>query len=65
MMSQILLFSIFYAGIKRNPNSQTFSWNIHFEVKYLDNSLADYSDTHIIPWLFHMRATYIFFVVAL
>ena len=25
-----------------------FSRNIHFEVKYLENGLADYSDAHII-----------------
>ena len=31
-----------------NSNYRTFSRNIHFEVKYLENGLADYSDTYII-----------------
>ena len=48
MMSWILLFCVFYADIKRNYNFRIFSRNIHFEVKYLENGLADYSDTYII-----------------
>ena len=48
MTSSILLFSTFYARFKRNSNSRTFSRNIHFEVRYLENDLADYSDTYII-----------------
>ena len=46
-MSWILLFSTCYADIQRNSNSWTFSWNIHFEVKYLKNGLTDYSDTYM------------------
>ena len=45
MASWIPLFSTFYADIRKNCNSQTLSHNIHFEVKYLKNSLAEYSDT--------------------
>ena len=41
MTSSVLLFSTFYAELKRNSNSLTFSWNIDFEVKYLENGLAD------------------------
>ena len=41
-MSSIV--STFYADLKRNSNSRTVSRNIHFEVKYLKNGLADYSD---------------------
>ena len=48
MTSGILLFSTFSADLKRNSNSRTFSRNIHFEVKYLENGLADFSDTYII-----------------
>ena len=48
MMSLILLFSTFYADLKRNSHSRTFSRNIHFELKYLENGLADCSDTYII-----------------
>ena len=69
MTSRILLFCTFYADNKRNSNFRIFSRNIHFEVKYLENGLADYSDTYIILFsiskLFHKRATCIFFVVAL
>ena len=69
-MSSIV--STFYADLKRNSNSRTVSRNIHFEVKYLKNGLADYSDIYIYIChslaflkLFHVRATCIFFVVAL
>ena len=48
MTSWILLFSTFYAEIKRNSNSRTFSQNIDFELKYLENGLADYSGAYII-----------------
>ena len=47
MTSWILLFSTFYADVKKNYNSRTFSRNIHFEVKYLENGLADYNDTYM------------------
>ena len=43
MTSLILLFSTFYTDIKINSSSRTFSGNIHFEVKYLEKGLADYS----------------------
>ena len=46
--------SIVRADPKRNSNSQTFSRNIHFEVKYLENGLADYSDTYIILQHFYV-----------
>ena len=32
----------------KKSNSRTFSLNIHFEMKYLENGLAYYSDTYII-----------------
>ena len=48
MTSWILLFSTFYADLNKNSYSWTFSRNIYFEVKYLENGLADYSDTYII-----------------
>ena len=47
LTSLILLFSTFYADIKRNSNSRTFSRNIQFEVINLENGLADYRDTYI------------------
>ena len=40
--------SPFYADIKWNSNFRTFSRNIHFEVKYLENGFADYSYTYFI-----------------
>ena len=49
MTSLIPLFSTCYADIQRNSNYRTFSRNIHFEVKCLENGLTDYSDTYIIP----------------
>ena len=56
MTSWILLLSTFYADLKRN--SWTFSRSIHFEMKYLENGLADYSDTFFgIFKTIHMRAT--------
>ena len=48
MTSWTLLFSTFYADIKRNFNSRILSRNIHFEVKYLENGMANNSDTYII-----------------
>ena len=54
MTSLIYCSQLVTADIKRNSNSRTFSRNIQFEVKYLENGLV-----------FHMRATCIFLVVAL
>ena len=56
----------FYADIKRkNSNSRTFSRNVHFEVTYLENGLADYSDRLEFLKFSRMRATCTFFLVAL
>ena len=38
VMNSIVLH--FYADINRNANSRTFSRDIHFEVKYLENGLV-------------------------
>ena len=48
MTSWILLFSTSYADLNRNSNFRNFSRNIHVEVKYLENGLADCSDIYII-----------------
>ena len=45
MTSSVLLFYTFYADLKRNSNSRTFSRNIHFEVKYLTYNLYSWSRT--------------------
>ena len=55
--------------MKKNSNFLTFSPNIYFELKYLENRLANYSDHlhHSLAFLklFHMGTICISFVVAL
>ena len=53
IMSSILLFYSYYADICKTSNFQIFSQKFYFELKYLANSLADFSDTYIILQDFH------------
>ena len=46
--SSILLFYSYYADICKISNFRNFSRKFYFELKYLDNGLADFSDTYII-----------------
>ena len=46
--SSILLFYSYYADICKISNFRSFSWKFCFEFKYLENGLADFSDTYII-----------------
>ena len=46
--SSILLFYSFYTDICKISNFRNFSRKFYFELKYLENGLADFSDTYII-----------------
>ena len=49
IMSSILLFYSYYADICKISNFRNFSRKFYFELKCLENGLADFSDTYIIP----------------
>ena len=53
MTSQILLFSIFYAGIEENDIFY-FLVNLKSIASYLENGLADFVDTYTIFSIFKM-----------
>ena len=46
--SSILLFYSHYSDLGKISNFQNFSQKFYFELKYLENSLADSSETYII-----------------
>ena len=46
--SSVLLFYAYYADICKISNFRNFSWKFYFELKYLENGLADFSDTYVI-----------------
>ena len=47
--SSILLFyGPYYADIYKISNFRNFSRKFYFELKYLENGLADFNDTYII-----------------
>ena len=46
--SSVLLFYSYYADICKISNFRNFSWKFNFELKYLENGLADFSDTYIL-----------------
>ena len=45
--SSIILFYSYYADICKNSNFRNFSRKFDFELRYLENGLADFSDTYI------------------
>ena len=47
--SSILLFYFYYADIFKISNFRNFSRKFYFELKYLENGLADFNDTYNIP----------------
>ena len=46
--SSALLFYSYYADICKISNFRNFSRKFYFELKYLENGLADFSDAYII-----------------
>ena len=46
--SSVVLFYSYYAEICKISNFRNFSRKFYFELKYLENGLADFNDTYVI-----------------